>query len=112
MPVPLLKRGANQAGCLVSILHAGPPSLVSGGGEWHGQALQGDTIPDPAGRVGRFWIYIIFYVFALKCLFLRGFQTENGIFAIFNPKIWTCATIFLKVGFILDFRVILANWSP
>jgi hypothetical protein len=24
-----------------------------GGGEWHGQALQGDTIPDPAGRVGK-----------------------------------------------------------
>jgi hypothetical protein len=36
MPVPLLKRGgANQAGCLVSILPAGPPSqgAVSGTGK-------------------------------------------------------------------------------
>jgi hypothetical protein len=50
MPVPLIKRGANQAGCLVAILHAGPPSqgVVNG----TGQALQGDSLPDPAGRVG------------------------------------------------------------
>jgi hypothetical protein len=27
-------------------------AAIPGGGEWHGQALQDDAIPDPAGRVG------------------------------------------------------------
>jgi len=80
-------------------------------GEWPGQALQDDTIPQGAGRrwgwVGgegtgdsttggvlqllgggweRSWTCIIFYVFSLKCLFLKGFQAEKGIFALFNQK--------------------------
>ena len=45
----MIKRGANHAGCLVSILFAGPPSQGAVSGT--GQALQGDTIPDYAGRV-------------------------------------------------------------
>jgi hypothetical protein len=50
MPVPLLKRGDKLVGCLVSILPAGPPSQGAVSGT--GQALQGDSLPDPAGRVG------------------------------------------------------------
>ena len=45
-PVPLIKRGANLAGCLGSILFAGPPSRGAVSGT--GQALQGGTIPDGA----------------------------------------------------------------
>jgi hypothetical protein len=55
------------------------------------------------------WIYIIFYVFALKCLFLKGFQAENGIFALFSTKIRTWQTMPLKVGFIPGFRRLLTD---
>ncbi len=47
IPVPLIKRGANQAGYPGKKLPAGPPS--QGGGEWLEQALQDDPIPQGAG---------------------------------------------------------------
>jgi hypothetical protein len=61
MPVPLIKRGANQAGCLVAILHAGPPSQGAVSGP--GQALQGGTLPDavmtitPGVQVQHFYFF-------------------------------------------------------
>jgi hypothetical protein len=72
MPVPLIKRRANLAGCLVSILTAGPPSQGAVSGP--GQALQDDAIPDPAGRVGR-----VFISFFFQLLF---FQWED------SPVMW------------------------
>jgi hypothetical protein len=71
-----------------------------------GQALQGDSLPDPAGRVGGegtgdstgggvfqvlgglvgiSWVYIIFSVFALKCLFLIAFNLKMA-FLLFSIK--------------------------
>jgi hypothetical protein len=76
-----------------------------------GQALQGGSITDPAGRVGRSWIYIIFYVFTLKCLILKGFQAESGIFAIFRPKIRAWQTMPLKVRFTPGFREFITECS-
>jgi hypothetical protein len=52
---------------------------------------------------------LIFYVFALKCLFLKGFQAENGIFALFSTKIRTWQIMPLKVGFIYGFRGLLTD---
>jgi hypothetical protein len=34
-------------------------------------------------------------------------STENGIFALFRPKIWTWTTVPLKVGFIPGFKGLL-----
>jgi hypothetical protein len=83
MPVPLLKRGDKLVGCLVSILPAGPPSQGAVSGT--GQALQGDSLPDPAGRVGGEGPE--FYVLALKFQFKRVFRLKMP-FLSFSSKIF------------------------
>jgi ABC-type uncharacterized transport system permease subunit len=67
--------------------------------------------PIPPGGWERSWIYIIFYVFPLKCLFLKAFQAENGIFTLFSPKIRTWQTMTLKVGFFPGFKGLLTDCS-
>jgi hypothetical protein len=59
----------------------------------------------------KFRSYTIFNLFSLKCLFLKAFQAENGIFALFSPKILTWTTMPLKVGFIPGFRGLLSDCS-
>jgi len=124
MPVPLIKARGQPCRMTENKNHC--PAATPECGEWHG-AKPCRMIPFPippggwAGRVlettptveyssfwvggwERSWIYIIFYVFALKCIFLKAFQAENGIFALFSPKIWTWTTMPLKVGFFPGFR--------
>jgi hypothetical protein len=47
-----------------------------------------------------------------KCLFLKDFQAEDGIFAISKPKIQTLAIMPLKISFIPGFRGLLTDWPP
>jgi hypothetical protein len=54
-------------------------------------------------------INVSLYHIALKCLFLKGFQAENAIFALFSPKIRTWQTVPLKVGFFPGFRGLLTD---
>jgi hypothetical protein len=72
MPVPLIKRGANLAGCLESILHAGPPpqGAVSG----PGQSLQGGTIPQGANRSHQMTSFTTLY-FSLWVIFIHTDQS-------------------------------------
>ena len=53
MPVPLIKRGAKPLGRFVK--KTSSRAAISGGGEWPGQALQDDTIPQDAGGGGGGW---------------------------------------------------------
>jgi hypothetical protein len=50
MPVPLIKARGQQRRMIEKKIIAWPPPRSAASGP--GQALQGDSLPDPAGRVG------------------------------------------------------------
>jgi hypothetical protein len=47
-----------------------------------------------------------------KMPFPRKISAENGIFALFSPKILTWQTMPFKVGIIATFRGLLSDCSP